>query len=145
MLPATTPVPFSAEQKQWFEQACAKIDPKRLQRLLFDLTDIHSPTGATRAAGEFMVAHLGKVGFEAGSQPLTDTSGNVKAQYKGSGGGASVMLYAPIDTHLECTPAERALLTGPATEADMQPRAQQVDDWVFGLGASNPKGMIATL
>ena len=39
MLPTTTPVPFSAEQKKWYEQACAKIDPKRLQQLLFELTD----------------------------------------------------------------------------------------------------------
>lgn len=145
MLPVTTPAPLSAQQQQWYEAACARIDPRRLQQLLFELTNIHSPTGATRAASEFMTAHLGKVGFNASYQPLTDISGNVKAQYRGSGGGASVMLYAPIDTHLDCTSAERELLTGPATEADMQPRAAQVEDWVFGLGASNPKGMIATL
>lgn len=145
MLPPTTVAPLSAEQQRWYDQACAKIDPKRLQQLLFDLTGIHSPTGATRAASEFMVGHLNKVGLTADYQALTDISGNVRAQYTGSGGGASVMLYSPIDTHLECTPQERELLTGPATEADMQPRAQQVGDWVFGLGASNPKGMIATL
>jgi acetylornithine deacetylase/succinyl-diaminopimelate desuccinylase-like protein len=144
-LTPTIQAPFSTEQMQWYEQACAKIDPKRLQKLLFELTNIHSPTGATRAASEFMAGHLGKVGFDADYQALTDISGNVKAQYRGAGGGASVMLYAPIDTHLECTPEERAELTGPAEEADMQPYAQQVDDWVYGLGSSNPKGMIATL
>ncbi|WP_395402685.1 M20 family metallopeptidase [Pseudoduganella sp. UC29_106] len=141
----TTQAPFSDLQKQWYEQACAKINPRRLQRLLFDLTNIHSPTGATRAASEFMAGHLRSLGFEADYQALTDISGNVRAQYRGSGGGAAVMLYAPIDTHLECTPEEKAELTGPAVEADMQPYAQQVDDWVYGLGSSNPKGMIATL
>lgn len=26
----TVSVPFSAEQMKWYEQACARIDPKRL-------------------------------------------------------------------------------------------------------------------
>jgi len=140
----TTAMPFSAQQMDWYERACARIDAKRLQKLLFELSDIHSPTGATRAASQYMVDYLGGVGFDAGYQPLSDISGNVAARRAGSGGGASVMLYAPIDTHLEADDSQ-ALLSGPAPEADMQPRARQIDDWVFGLGASNPKGMIATL
>lgn len=140
----TTAVPFSAEQMRWYEQACAKIDPRRLQKLLFELTDIHSPTGSARAASEFMAGHLQRIGMSARYLPMSFTSGNVLGEVRGSGGGASVMLYAPIDTHLECDESER-LLTGGGGEADMLPMAQQVDDWVFGLGASNPKGMIATL
>ncbi|PKO80225.1 MAG: acetylornithine deacetylase [Betaproteobacteria bacterium HGW-Betaproteobacteria-13] len=140
----TTPVPFSAEQQQWYEQACARLDPERLKQLLFALTDIHSPTGAARAASEFMASHLSATGMNARYQPMTDDSGNVLAEYRGTGGGAALMLYAPIDTHLECDDAERSW-TGGQTEADMQPRAKMQDDWVFGLGASNPKAMVATL
>ncbi|MDH4871987.1 acetylornithine deacetylase [Pseudomonas sp. BN515] len=140
----TTPNPFSAEQMKWYEQACAKIDPKRLQHLLYAITDIHSPTGAARVASEYMAAHLRQIGMAARYQPMNFTSGNVLGELRGSGGGASVLLYAPIDTHLECNEAEK-LLTGEATEADMQTSAQMLDDWVFGLGASNPKGMLATL
>ncbi|MCY1281879.1 peptidase, ArgE/DapE family [compost metagenome] len=140
----TTPVPFSADQMKWYEQACAKIDPQRLQNLLFALTDIHSPTGSARAASEFMAGHLKRIGMSARYMPMSFTSGNVLGEFRGSGGGASVMLYAPIDTHLECDEEEKTL-TGDAGEADMLPMAQMVDDWVFGLGASNPKGMIATL
>ncbi|MBO3277982.1 M20 family metallopeptidase [Pseudomonas schmalbachii] len=140
----TTPAPFSEDQMKWYEQACAKIDPKRLQDLLFALTDIHSPTGSARAASEFMAGHLNRIGMSARYMPMSFTSGNVLGEVRGSGGGASVMLYAPIDTHLECDEAEK-ILTGDAGQADMLPMAQMVDDWVFGLGASNPKGMIATL
>ena len=49
MTPTTTPA-FSAEQQAWFERACARINPQRLQQLLFSIVDIHSPTGAARAA-----------------------------------------------------------------------------------------------
>ncbi len=140
----TTAMPFSEDQMKWYEQACARIDPKRLQDLLFSLTDIHSPTGSARAASEFMAGHLNRIGMSARYMPMSFSSGNVLGEFRGSGGGASVMLYAPIDTHLECDEEEK-VLTGEAGEADMLPMAQQVDDWVFGLGASNPKGMIATL
>ncbi|RJG13617.1 acetylornithine deacetylase [Pseudomonas cavernicola] len=140
----TTPIAFSAEQMKWYEQACAKIDPERLQNLLLAITDIHSPTGAARAASEHMVGYLEKIGMAARYQPMSFTSGNVLAEMRGSGGGASVLLYAPIDTHLECDKTEK-LLTGDASEVDMQPSAQMVDDWVFGLGSSNPKAMVATL
>ena len=75
----TTPVPFSAEQMKWYEQACAKINPKRLQELLFAITDIHSPTGGARAASEFMASHLNTIGMSARYQPMGFGSGNVLA------------------------------------------------------------------
>jgi acetylornithine deacetylase/succinyl-diaminopimelate desuccinylase-like protein len=140
----TTPAAFSPEQMKWYEQACAKIDPQRLQNLLLAITDIHSPTGAARAASEHMVGYLKKIGMEARYQPMSFTSGNVLGELRGSGGGAAILLYAPIDTHLEGDSSEK-LLTGGSSEADMRPSAQRVDDWVFGLGSSNPKAMVATL
>lgn len=140
----TTSLPFSPEQSLWYEQARACLKPQRLQALLYELTDIHSPTGATREASEFMARHLRGIGMRARYYPMNEITGNALGEFKGSGGGASVLLYAPIDTHLDRTPGEE-ILTGDGQEADLQPFAQQVDDWVFGLGSSNPKGMIATL
>ena len=135
---------LNVQQQAWFEQACARINLKRLQKLLFEIVDIHSPTGAARAASEFMARQLAQSGMKARYQPMTDTSGNVLAELRGSGGGATLMLYSPIDTHLDLDEAESAW-TGAKGEADLQPRAQMLDDWVFGLGASNPKAMVATL
>ncbi|RWU19297.1 acetylornithine deacetylase [Pseudomonas alkylphenolica] len=140
----TTPLAFTAEQSQWYEQARARLNPQRLQQLLFDLTNIHSPTGATRQASEFMARHLQSIGMTARYYPMNDISGNALGERRGSGGGATVLLYAPIDTHLDRTPGEE-VLTGDGQQADLQPFAQQIDDWVFGLGSSNPKGMLATL
>ncbi|WP_221801623.1 M20 family metallopeptidase [Oceanobacter mangrovi] len=135
---------FTEQQWAWYQQACARINPARLQQRLFELTDIHSPTGATRAASEYMVNDLQNAGLNARYQPMSEITGNVLAELPGSGNGASLLLYAPIDTHLERDGSDE-LLTGKAAEADMQPYAQQLPDWVFGLGASNPKAMVATL
>lgn len=140
----TTQIPFSAEQNQWYEQARARLNPKRLQELLFNLTNIHSPTGATRDAAEFMTQHMQSIGMKSRYYPMNDITGNALGEFKGSGGGATLLLYAPIDTHLDRTPGEEVIV-GEGQEADLQPFAQQVDDWVFGLGSSNPKAMIATL
>ena len=140
----TTSLPFSAQQDQWYEQARARLNPQRLKQLLFDISNIHSPTGATRQASEFMSRHLQGIGMKSRYYPMNDITGNVVGEHRGSGGGATVLLYAPIDTHLDRTPGEE-ILTGEGQEADLQPFAQRVDDWVFGLGSSNPKAMIATL
>ena len=91
----TVSVPFSAEQMMWYEQACARIDPKRLQNLLFELTNIHSPTGAAGAASQFMARHLESVGLSARYQPMSPISGNVLAERRGSGGGAELLIALP--------------------------------------------------
>lgn len=141
----TKHIPFTAQQQSFYEAARARINPKRLQQLLFDITNIHSPSGSARAASEFMQQYLDNMGMTRSRYyPMNDVTGNVLAEKRGSGNGANLLLYAPIDTHLDRTPGEE-ILVGEGKEADLQPFAQQVDDWVFGLGASNPKAMAATL
>lgn len=141
----TQQIPFTAEQTRLYEAAKARINPQRLQQLLFDLTNIHSPSGATREASEFMQGYLENMGMTTSRYyPMNDITGNVMAEKQGTGNGANLLLYAPIDTHLDRTPGEEVLV-GEGKEVDLQPYAQQMDDWVFGLGASNPKGMVATL
>ena len=91
---------LSAEQRGWFESAAALIDIDRLNR---EITAIHSPTGRERAASEHMACYLAEIGVEASYQPMGDTSGNAIGRLRGNGGGPSLLLYAPIDTHLDAT------------------------------------------
>ena len=65
----TKKIPFTPEQTQWYEEARAKLNPERLQELLFDLTNIHSPTGAVREASEFMTDHFQKMGMKSRYYP----------------------------------------------------------------------------
>jgi acetylornithine deacetylase/succinyl-diaminopimelate desuccinylase-like protein len=131
-------------QRRWFEAARACINAERLKRLTRELTAIHSPTGAERHACEFVVRHLRNLGLAAQYQMVDEQSGNCVARLDGTGGGASLMLYAPIDTHLDADAADIPWV-GPTLRADMLPQSREEDGLVIGLGASNPKSMLCTL
>lgn len=140
----TVQQPLSEEQQHHYEAACARLDAGRLKRLLFDITNIHSPTGATRQVCEYLAAHMQDVGLKARYHPMSEISGNVLGERRGSGGGATLLLYAPIDTHLEGDETDFPW-AGPKQYADLKPEAKEVGDWIYGLGSSNPKAMVATL
>jgi acetylornithine deacetylase/succinyl-diaminopimelate desuccinylase-like protein len=141
----TTQWALSDVQSRWFDAARARINPERLKRLTRELTGIHSPTGAERQAGQFLVQYLRSVGLDAQYQPVDEGSGNCIARLGGTGVGASLMLYAPIDTHLEATAEADIPWVGPSLRADMLPTPLETNDLVIGLGASNPKSMLCTL
>lgn len=118
-----------------------------MRDLLVRLVDIHSPTGAERAASEFMARVLAdEVGIDAAYQPISDATGNVFGTYPGTGQGqgATLLLYCPLDTHIE--PAVDVPAVGRTLRDDMIPHAYLTDDGlVVGLGSSNPKVMVAGL
>jgi acetylornithine deacetylase/succinyl-diaminopimelate desuccinylase-like protein len=145
MHPTDLKLRFSTSQRELYERACARIDVDRLRRRVVDLVDIHSPTGAERPISEFIAAHLADIGLAASCQPITPTSANAFGRLAGTGDGPSLMLYAPIDTHLEADPQADVPWAGRALTADMKPHAIVRGDTVVGLGASNPKGMAAAL
>jgi acetylornithine deacetylase/succinyl-diaminopimelate desuccinylase-like protein len=141
----TKQLPFSREQQKWFDAACAKIDAGRLKQLDMDLTNIHSPTGAEREASEFMVDYMKKIGLKAFYQSVNPLTGNAVGRIKGNGNGPALLLYAPIDTHIENDPEKDIPWVGPELRDDMKPHAYARGDTVIGLGASNPKAMVSTL
>jgi acetylornithine deacetylase/succinyl-diaminopimelate desuccinylase-like protein len=142
----TIAVPFSGQQERWYIDACARLDAARLKRLLLQLIDIPSPTGGERGASEFIAGYLGeRLGGCACYQPVNEQTGNAIAEIRGSGGGATLLLYAPIDTHLEGDPEHDLPWAGPTLRADMIAKGRAEGEMVFGLGAANPKCMVATL
>ncbi|CAM2960765.1 acetylornithine deacetylase [Prescottella defluvii] len=141
---ATRPLPLDDTRREMYEAVCARLDAGRFRDLLVDLVDIHSPTGRERAASEFMATHLrDRVGIDARYQPISEHTGNAIGELRGSGGGSRLLLYAPIDTHID--PESDVPWVGKALRADMIPEARVDGDLVVGLGASNPKCMVAGL
>src|ERR1700758_4804783 len=91
------PVPLSREQRGWLEQAVSHIDEDRMRAFNCAITSIHSPTGEERTASEWMVQQMRGLRIDAFYQPLDECAGNAVGQLKGTGGGPSLLLYAPID------------------------------------------------
>jgi acetylornithine deacetylase/succinyl-diaminopimelate desuccinylase-like protein len=146
MAEKTRTVPLAAQQEKWYAEACDRLNPERLKKLLVDLIDIHSPTGAERRASEFIVGYMREhLGGHALYQPINENTGNAVGEIRGNGGGATLLLYAPIDTHIEADPERDLPWVGPTLRADMLPKGFVEGDMVYGLGAANPKGMVATL
>lgn len=140
----TGPHKFNSQQQSWFEKACANINRERLQGLTRDIVSIPSPTGAERPASEFMVDYMKTMGVQARYQPINDLSGNAIAEIRGDGSGPTLLLYAPIDTHLEGNQSDLPMV-GDELRDDMKPEGIVRDNLVIGLGAANPKAMVAAL
>jgi acetylornithine deacetylase/succinyl-diaminopimelate desuccinylase-like protein len=147
MTSETRQVPLGDERERWYVEASARLDPERLKRLLIGLVDIPSPTGGERQASEFVAAWMRDhvSGAHSFYQPINDATGNAVGQLRGSANGAVLMLYAPIDTNLEGDPEKDLPWAGPTLRRDMIPKASVEGDFVYGLGAANPKCMVATL
>src|SRR5256885_13712444 len=116
----TIQVFLSEQQDRWYSAACGHLNSERLKRLLIELINIPSPTGAERQASEFISNYMREVlGGQALYQPINEDSGNAIGEIRGRGGGATLLLYAPIDTHLEGDPALDLPWAGPTLRADM--------------------------
>ncbi len=139
-------VPLSVEQRQRLEHAVSLIDEERLRTFNCTITSIHSPTGEERECSEWLVRYMRDIELEAFYQPLDERSGNAVGRLRGSGRGPSLMLYAPIDTHLRAESDQDVPWVGPGLRPDMLPKGYTADNGdVIGLGAANPKGMVTAL
>lgn len=142
----TTPLPLDPARQETLDKVLACLNPGRLRDLLASLVDIHSPTGAERAASEFIAGYLaGPAGIDARYHPVSEATGNAFGEIAGNGKGTGprLLLYAPIDTHID--PGRDVPAVGRQLREDMIPQARVDGDLVFGLGASNPKCMVAGL
>lgn len=131
--------PLSDEQRGWLEEAWAQIDAGRLAKLDADLVSIPSPTGEERQLAEFIAEHLRQAELEGRYQPIDADQGNATGRLRGSGGGPSLLLYAPIDTAFAGTEDEDVPWIGPSVRQDLRPGSEIEGDFVIGAGAENPK------
>ena len=88
----------------------------------------YSQTPGERALAAFMADEMGKLGLEAGLQPVEGERVNAIGTWRGTGGGRSLLFNGHVDTN-------------PATEGwTVDPWEGRVDDrFVYGIGVSNMK------
>ena len=115
--------PLSDEQQRWLDDSVAQVSEERMRQFNLAITDIHSPTGYEREVNEYVVDHLNGNGFDAFYQRVDDLSGNAVGRLAGNGEGPSLMLYAPMDTHLEADPDKDIPWAARELRPDMLPNA----------------------
>ena len=134
------PVGGSSSVDAMVAAAWAAIDADYLRQLVAQMVSTPSPTGDEAALASLLVDELVDAGLRAHVQRIDDRQANAVGLLPGTGGGADLLLYAPIDTLTVGTPAEDVPQVGPELRPDMRPQARIEGDRVIGLGASNPKG-----
>ena len=127
------------------DQALSFVTPALLREIVVGMVNTPSPTGEEREVASWAVAHLVSSGVDARVQPIDSTQANAVARVPGRGRGASLLLYAPIDTLTTGNPEEDEPYAAEELRDDMRPSAVVDGDFVIGLGASNPKGHAAVV
>ncbi len=135
---------LDGERLAWVDKAQQHVRPDRLRELVRALVERPSPTGQELAVAAWAVEQLRRGGAAAHVQRFGGAgSANAVGRLPGSGEGADLLLYAPIDTWTTGEPEQDLPWASPAWRADLA--AAPVDDgpYVTGLGAGNPKGHAA--
>lgn len=125
------------------QRAIELIRPDRLRELVVGLINIPSPTGEELPLAQWAADQLGGAGVASRVQAIDDRQANTIAKVPGSGGGRSLLLYAPIDTLTSGDPAQDEPWAAERLRPDMRAEAVVDGDFVIGLAASNPKGHAA--
>jgi acetylornithine deacetylase/succinyl-diaminopimelate desuccinylase-like protein len=131
--------PLNDQQRGWLDAALAHVHAADLARLDADLVSIPSPTGEERQLAEYIAGHLREAGLEGVYQPIDERQGNAAGRLRGSGGGGSLLLYAPIDTAFAGNEEEDVPWIGPSVRRDLRPGGAVEGENVVGAGAENPK------
>lgn len=134
-----------AERMRWTQEAWNAIDPEELRQLVRAMVEVPSPTGEERPLAELIVDQLAAVGARSRVQPLDARQANAIGRLPGSGDGADLLLYAPIDTVLAGNAEEDLPWAAPEARTDIMPVAEDRGPYVVGLGAGNPKGHAACI
>src|SRR4051794_18896224 len=114
---------LSAAQQELYLSLSAAVTPEQLAEAAALLIDIPSPTGEEAILAAAVVDRLSRKGIDARVQVLDSAQSNAFAQINGTGGGSSLLLYAPIDTVTSNSPAEDLPWAGPSFEPEMEARA----------------------
>ena len=122
------------------EAAAAQLVPGETLQLAARMVDIPSPSGNERALAEMVAGVMAENGLDGRCQAVDGELCNAIGRLPGSGGGAELMLFAPLDTAFAGTETADGPFLGTPMRDDQIPVARIEGKILTGLGAHNPKG-----
>jgi acetylornithine deacetylase/succinyl-diaminopimelate desuccinylase-like protein len=134
---------LTKERETSVKRAWDAIDESRLADLNRLMASIPSPTGEEGQLAQAIADVMNKSGVDAFYQPMDDAQGNAIGRVSGSGDGADLLLYAPLDTAFSTNQNEECPWIGDRLPPEMTTNAYIRDGNVVGMGAENPKGYAA--
>ena len=134
---------LTKDNETWIKRAWDAIDETTLGELNRLMASIPSPTGEEGQLARAMVDVMNKSGIGAFYQPIDDDQGNAIGRIPGTGEGADLLLYAPLDSAFSANEEEECPWVGDRLPTEMTTNAYVRDGDVIGMGAENPKGYAA--
>ena len=132
------------EYEEIIRRAWAKLDKDFMIKLTMELIDTWSPTGRERAVAEVLGKYLKAEGFEVDIQEIEEERANVIGIMRGSGDGPSLLLNGHLDTSFTGIEDEDYPMAGEISPG-LKAKAYLQGNAIWGLGAMNMKGPLATL
>jgi acetylornithine deacetylase/succinyl-diaminopimelate desuccinylase-like protein len=136
-------LPLTKDNEAWIKRAWDAIDETTLAELNRSMASIPSPTGEEGELARAMVDVMNKSGVGAFYQPIDDDQGNAIGRIPGTGEGAELLLYAPLDSAFSASEEEECPWVGDRLPAEMTTNAYVRNGDVVGMAAENPKGYAA--
>ena len=140
----TIAAPLSPAQSEIVAAASAHLDEAWMRDLLVRLVEIPSPWGEERAIAETLAATMAEIGLDARVQTIDERSANALGTLKGSGEGANLLIFAPLDSPFTGRAADDVPWVGDTLPDHMKAEAIVEDGSVVGLSADNPKAHIVS-
>jgi acetylornithine deacetylase/succinyl-diaminopimelate desuccinylase-like protein len=141
----STALSLTENREAWVRRAWDQIDDNELGELNRMMASIASPTGEERQLAQALVDVMNHNGIDAFYQPMDDLQGNAIGRILGTGNGADLLLYAPLDAAFSTVEEEECPWVGDRLPANMTTDAYIQNGDVIGMGAENPKGYAASV
>ena len=132
---AAAPLALGKERRQWLIRAWDAIDENKLGELNRMMASIPSPTGEERQLAQMLVGVMNGSGIDGFYQPMDGDQGNAVGRLAGTGSGADLLLYAPLDTAFSNNEEEECPWIGERLPVEMTAMARLRDGDVVGNGA----------
>ncbi len=110
------------------------IDAAEIARMVEEIVDIPSPTGAEAPLALYLAGMFSDIGLRSRLQEVEPNRSNVIGILEGTGGGPSLMLNGHLDT--TWTGQEEGIRE---LGAAYQPKSYRENGWIYGMGAYNMK------
>ena len=118
------------------------LEPNEAVSLVKQLVDIPSPEGEELECARFLYEYMRQAGVEAQLQAVEEGRANVIAAVRGAGDGPTLMLNGHLDTSYTGDFWEDYAALG-IPGPNHRPKAYEIGDGIYGLGANNMKGGVA--